>query len=284
MEFALHILGIIAFTMMNGLGYNLVFGKGKILHFGPLGISIVAAYSMYLTQIATGSYLIGIGVSLVCTTIIASVFAWLALRLEPDGLGILTIAVHLALLAVVLNWGSLTRGALGLVGIQRSPGLESLPAITITAAVVAIVWIVFLYWVHRGKLGRSLAALAENEWHAAALGINRKKAYWLAFFISGIGAVIGNFFYHQYVTLVHPSDFIFPLTIFYMMCVVAGRPGSVIGVATSIALLNMLKEGLRFVSLPPAIFGPVRLILFGLILIVAVYVRRKELFPVQRTI
>lgn len=283
-DFFLHILGIVAFTLPNVMGYNLIFGKGKILHFGPLALSIVASYSLFLIQIATGNYLLAVMVSLCLTSAVALLFSWLALRLEPDGLGILTIAMHLAFLSVVLNWTDLTRGALGLAGIVRIPLLNSLPAITLTAALVAALWIIFLQRVDRSWLGRQLAALAENDWHASALGIDRRRVYALAFLISGVGAVITNFFFHQYINLVHPSDFSFASMIFFLMCVVAGRPGSVKGVALAVVLLTVLKEGLRFVPLPHGTLGPLRLILFGLILIVAVYLRRKDLFPVQRTV
>lgn len=283
-EFLLHLLGIVSFTLLNVLGYNLVFGKGKILHFGPLGLSIVSAYSLFLVQIATGNYLLAVLVSLAATSVTALFFVWLALRLDPDGLGLLTIAVHLAFLAAVLNWGQLTRGALGLVGIQRVPLLNSLPAITITGAVAAALWIAFLVFVERSRLGRELQALAENEWHAAALGISRTRVYTQAFLISGVGAVVTNFFFHQYLNLVHPSDFQFATTIFYVMCIVAGGPGSVLGVTLSTTLLILLRECLRFLPLPYAAIGPVRLILFGLILIVAVYLRRKTLFPAQRAV
>jgi ABC-type branched-subunit amino acid transport system permease subunit len=56
------------------------------------------------------------------------------------------------------------------------------------------------------------------------------------------------------------------------------------GVLSSTILLVLLKEGLRFVPLPIAVLGPLRLILFGIILLTAVYVRRDTLFPVQRTV
>ena len=68
------------------------------------------------------------------------------------------------------------------------------------------------------------------------------------------------------------------------MAVVAGKPGSVLGVTFSTVLLVLLKEGLRFLPLPTAVLGPVRLLLFGIILLVAVYVRRDTLFPQQRTV
>ena len=72
--------------------------------------------------------------------------------------------------------------------------------------------------------------------------------------------------------------------VFVVMIVVAGKPGSVIGVTISTFLLIVLQEALRFVPLASSVLGPMRLILFGLILFIAVYIRRDTLFPKEREI
>jgi len=88
----------------------------------------------------------------------------------------------------------------------------------------------------------------------------------------------------QYIRLLHPNDYLFPALIFYVTCVVAGKPGSVIGVTLATTLLVLLKEALRFVPLSASVLGPLRLILFGMILFGVVYWRRDSLFPEQRRV
>lgn len=284
MNYFFHILAMIGIVLPNILGYNLIFGRGKILHFGPIAVSLMSAYAIFLTQRATGSYLLAIPAGLAASLLLSAFFAWLALRLESDALGILTIAMHLAVLAVVLNWVSLTRGALGIPQIPRMTGLETQTAFTLTAITIGILWAFLMHRIHRSGLGRQLSALAENRAHAEALGISRAHTILSAFLISGIGAFFSAFLYPQYVSLLHPNDYQFKDLIFFVMCVVAGGPGSVRGVAIATVLLTCLQEGIRFLPLPYSLIGPVRLIVFGCILIVAVYVRRKEIFPMQRTV
>ena len=96
--------------------------------------------------------------------------------------------------------------------------------------------------------------------------------------------MLTNVQYHQYIYLVHPSDFGYPAFIFFVTVVVAGGPGSVRGCMLSLVLISLLREGMRFLPLSANILGPVRLILFGVILFVAVWVRRDTLFPKQRTV
>lgn len=284
MTYALHLLTMAAISLPVTLGYNLVFGRGKILHFGQIGMSIIAAYAIFLPVMATKSFTLGIVIGIGLTLLIAVLFAWLALRLESDAMGILTIALHLAMYTLVLNWSSLTRGALGIPQIPRFPGFESMPAFAALTLAVAAVWVFILWRIDRSSLGRSLTALAENRHHAEALGISRSKAYLCAFLIAGMGSVLTNIFYPQYLGLLHPNDYRFDSLVFLLMVVVAGKPGSVLGVTLSTFLLVFLREGIRFVPLPYALIGPIRLVLFGLILIIAVYVRRKDLFPKPRTI
>ena len=284
MPFLWHLIAVIAMALPNVLGYNLVFGKGKIFHFGPLGVSIVSAYATFLTLMATQNYPLAIAVGFAASCAIALVFAWLALRLEPDGLGVMSIAVHLALIAVVLNWDGLTRGALGVPGIPRIPYLENAALFACTAVAIAAVWAGILWRVQRGPFGRALSALAENEWHARSLGISRQRTYITAFLLGAVGAMLTNMLYPQYLGLLHPSDFLFPHFIFMMMVVVAGKPGSVLGVVISCILLTLLKEGIRFVAIPSTMVGPVRLLLFGMILFAAVWVRRKEMFVEKRSV
>lgn len=284
MNYLLTLIAVVGFSLPTYLGYNLVFGRAKILHFGPTGTSLVTSYSIFIVERATDSFMLGLLAGLVAGFLISAFFAWLALRLEGDSLGILTIAVHLALLAVVLNWDSVTRGAFGIPNIPRFPGLETLPAFAAFSVFIAVVWVWILWKVDHSWIGRSLAALAEHRIHAEALGINRAKMVFIAFMIAGLGSFLSGMLYPQYLGLLHPNDYGFRFLIYYLMCVVAGGPGNVLGVALSTSLILILQEGLRFAPLPLGVLGPLRLVLFGVILIVAVYARRKELFPQPRTI
>lgn len=284
MDFFWHIVALTAMWIPNPLGFNLIFGKGKIFHFGPIGVSVVTAYAMVIALTATESYLLALLIGLLAALTVSLFFWWLSLRLEPDGLGVITIAVHLALLAIVLNWSSLTRGALGIPYIPRFPFLESAPTFALFALLIATMWFLFLFFLDRSSFGRKLAALSEHEWHAKSLGIDRAQAHLWAFLIGGVGAFLTNMLFPQYIRLLHPNDFTFPVLVSTIMVVVAGRPGSVIGVTIATILITLLREALRFVPMAADVLGPLRLILFGLILFIAVYYRRETLFPQERRV
>lgn len=284
MDFLLHTIVLIGTWLPSLLGYNLLFGKGKVLHFGPLAVSLVSAYVFVLLLKAGSGFLVASSVALVASLLVSAFFAWLSFRLEPDGLGVMSIAVHLSVLAVVLNWNTLTRGALGIPRVPRLPFLDSVGDFALAAFVVSAFCILVVWWVDRGTFGRKLQALAEHDWHAKALGINRKRVHLVAFLIAGIGTTIANVLFVQYLLLLHPNDYQFMNFVFWIMVIVAGKPGSVVGVTLSTILLVFLREGLRFVPLAPDVLGPLRLMLFGMILFAAVFWRRDTLFPHERRV
>lgn len=285
MNFILHIIILACLTIIPALGYNIVFGKGKILHFGQEGIALIASYSLWALMVVKGfSYPSALAASIVATLLIVLLFAWLSLRLEPDGFGVLSIAVHLMVLAIVLNWQEFTRGALGIPKIPRAPWPMDLMSFTAVVIAVTILWSVSIWWLDRGKFGRAIAALSEHPWHAQSLGIERSTVHVIAFLIAGMGSLLSNILYPPYIFLLSPTDYMFPTMIFIMMIVVAGKPGSVIGTIVATFLLVALKEALRFVPLAPSILGPVRLILFGLILFGVVWWRKDAIFPQRRQI
>lgn len=284
MNFLLHILSIIAASLPGILGYNLVFGKGKIFHFGPVGISLATAYATFLTLSATGSYAYAIPAGFAAAAIAALLLAWLSLRLDPDGLAIMTIALHLAALAVVLNWTSLTRGALGIPRIPPFPILASPLSFALGTSAIAAAWTVFLWLLDRSRFGRMLTALAEHEPAAAAIGISRTRTHTISFLIGAAGAAMSGMLLPQYLRLLHPHDYAFSSLVFLVMVIVAGKPGNVRGVLFSTLLLALLKEGLRFLPFPLGLLGPLRLLLFGTILLIAIWLRRDALFPKPRTV
>ena len=284
MNFFWHVLAVIGLTLPHALGYNVVFGRGKIFHFGPVAVSMSAAYAIVVVQGATGSFAAGVLAAVVVTAALSVFFSWLALRLDADGLGVLTIAAHLMMLTIVLNWQDVTRGALGIPGIQRAAFLRDTSSFACVALAVSAAWGLLLWRLDRGPFGRRLAALAEHGWHAQALGIDRWRVQTAAFLLAGCGALLTSMLFPQYLGLLHPNDYRFDGFIFLATAIIAGGPGSVRGVALSTALLVALKEGMRLLPLPLAFIGPLRLALFGVILFAAVAWRRDTLFPRARRV
>lgn len=284
MTFFLHLVAMVGMNLPPSLGYGLMLGKQRIMHFGPLAVSILAAYGTFV-PLSWGwgyplSLCIGLGLSLVGSLC----FALLSLRLPEDAFGVFSLAIHLVLLTVALNWSAVTRGALGIPRIERLPFMESSLEFACWSAACAAAWIAVMLLLDRSRFGRALQALAEHPAQAAALGINRITATAAAFLLAGMGLATGSILFVQYIRLLYPSDYEFPALVFLLMTVIAGRPGSVWGVSLSTVLLVLLREFIRFTPVSAAVKGPAQLVLFGLILFAAIAWRKDTLFPRLRTV
>ncbi len=284
MDFFWHIVVNIGYMLPIVLGYNLVFGRGKILHFGQEGTALLASYSLFLPLYYGWSVWLTIPFSLLVIALFSLFLARLAVRLPADAFAILSIALHLILLALVLNSMSLTRGALGISGIARPFGIDSTMGYAWLCAGVAVAWLVLILHLERSAFGRALAALAQQPQHAEALGINRFRVTTIAFGLAGAGAWLTAALYPPYVRLLHPNDYTFPFMILIVMMTVAGGPGSTVGVAIATTVLIVLKESLRLLPLSPDALGALRLIFFGGILLSALWIQREKLFPPPRAV
>src|SRR3989338_2134909 len=170
MDFFLGLISIIGMTIPSALGYNLIFGKAKILHFGHAGLSIVNGYTVFVLLMATHSYPIALLSGIVSCIMVCAFFSWLSLRLDGDSFGILTVALHLMLLTIVLNWTPVTRGTLCITAIPRMSLIETPLAFAICSVAVSIFWILFFYFLDRSAFGRQVTALSEFRHSASSLG------------------------------------------------------------------------------------------------------------------
>lgn len=284
MTFLFHILSVAGINIPQSLSYGLTLGKQRVMHFGPFAVSILAAYGTFVPLSWGMSYPVSLLIGLSLALLLALFFALLSLRLPEDAFGVFSLAVHLIVLTVVLNWNLVTRGALGIPRIDRFPFMESQAAFAGWSMLLSAFWIAGMVLLDRSPFGRALEALAEHPAQAAALGINRTKFTVIAFLISALGLSVGSILYVQYLHLLYPTDYGFPALVFLLTTVIAGKPGSVLGVSVSTVLLVVLREAIRFTSLPADIKGPVQVIFFGLILFAAIWWRRDKLFSLQRRV
>jgi branched-chain amino acid transport system permease protein len=143
---------------------------------------------------------------------------------------------------------------------------------------------VFFYILSAGSFGRTLRALAEYEQAAATLGKNTRRTRNLAFFFSSSAAGLAGSFFAYYMQYIDPSSFSLAEMVFVLTIVIVGRPGSFLGVIAATVFLLLLPEALRRVDISSAYLGPMRQLLYAVILFVVVWWKRETIFPQQRQV
>jgi branched-chain amino acid transport system permease protein len=140
----------------------------------------------------------------------------------------------------------------------------------------------------RSRIGRAWVAIREDELAAQAMGINTRNIKLLAFALgASFGGVAGGLF-ASLQGFVSPESFGLLESIMVLCMVVLGGMGHVYGVLLGALLLTTLPEILRSTASPiqRALFGDVyvdpealRMLLFGLALILVMLVRPTGLWP-----
>lgn len=289
MDYLIHLAILCGIYMILAQGLNVSFGMGKLFN-----LAHVAAYSIgaYATAILATDYEIGFFGCMLATVLTTAFFALfvagIALRLSDDYFAIGTLAFSFVVSALLINWKSLTRGVLGIPGIPRPIfwgfDMTNNSHFVILIWVFAILALCLVYIYRTSSFGRNLLMQSENVFATAALGINVLKVKTIAFVISSCLAGIAGMFFAYYLNYIDPSSFSLAEMVFVLTILIVGQPGSFWGVFFATLFLVLIPEPLRFIDLPTGILGPMRQLLFALILYLTVLTRKAQLFPVKRQV
>ena len=166
--YAIAILGLIILTGLNG---QISLGHGAFLAVGGYTVAILA-------QRLEISYWIAIPAAAILCAVLGLAIGMVALRLEGVYLALATFSLAIAVPSILKRFGTLTGGVQGIVlqPIATPKALQS--------ALVPEQWLYYLTWalagalflgtwlLLKGRIGRSLRALRDNEIAAVAFGVN----------------------------------------------------------------------------------------------------------------
>src|SRR5712672_3614088 len=260
----------IAITMAVSL--NLINGFTGQFSIGHAGFMAVGAYSSayfsvnYGVRIAAalGDGTLGWIVALLMATLIGATCAGVAgllvgvpsLRLKGDYLAIVTLGFG-QIIVVFLNNIEAIGGARGYSGI---PIVKSVFWIFL----IAILTIVIVYNIVNSAFGRALISIREDELAAEAMGVNTTRYKVMAFVISSAMAGAGG------VLLAHFDGYLNPKSFEFIIMIILGGLGSIVGSVLGAILLTILPEALRS-------FAQYRMVIYSLLLIVLMITRPQGL-------
>lgn len=288
-DYGAHLAILVGIYLILAQSLNLTFGLGQLFNLAHIASYAIGAYTTALLSTeAQSSFLECVIASVVLSGLFSILLGAIALRLSSDYFAIGTLAFSAVVSALLINWKSLTHGVLGIPGIPR-PELagydlyDNRNFLALLAIFVIGIQIAF-FFIIRSPFGRALRALAEYEQAALALGLNTTRIRNLAFLFSSFGAGLAGSFFAYYLNYIDPSSFSLSEMVFVMTIVIVGRPGSFLGVIFSTVFLVLLPEPLRFIEIDSSILGPMRQLLYAVILFAIVWWKRKTIFPEQREV
>ena len=280
-------LSVFVITMIYillALGLNIVVGFCGLL---ALGFAAFYGIGAYITAILAVKY----GLTffpVLFFVIIGSALVGLAsglpvIRLRGDYLAIVTLGLGEIARIFFNNFETLTNGPKGISSIP-GPSFFGFSINTPAGFYYLLLFFVaisirFIRNIENYHIGRSWAAIREDEVAASSVGINITKMKLVAFILGSILAGIAGFLFAQVQTFVSPDSFTFIDSAMVLCAIVLGGLGSIPGVIIGSIILTLLPELLRDV-LPG--FADYRMLFFGVILVLMMLFRPQGIFRNQR--
>lgn len=271
-------LAVLAFIyIIIAIGLNILTGLAGLFSLGHAGLAAMGAYttailSKHLIEVpwlaATGLHVaIGVAAGVVLACLVGALLAYPSLKTRGVYLAVVTISFGWIVWKVLLEWIPVTGGELGIRGVPR-PNIGPLELTTETFYYLVFLFCLASVVVQRNlagsRFGRNFLAIKMSEHAAASLGINVHGAKVQAFVISAFFAGLGGALFAHQQNYVNPDTFGFFDSVFYLLAVLFGGAGTILGPVVGGFVMTLLPEMLHG-------FDMYRLIVYGVIIITVLY-------------
>lgn len=282
MSYALHLLILLGIYLLVAASLNLLIGYAGLLQVAHAAYYGVGAYTASLLTMKLGvAFLPAValgGLTAALLSLFVSLPAW---RFRGDAFVLMSLSVQVVLFAGFYNWVDLTGGPFGLSAIPKPAiyGIElaTRSSICVAYGVMVALCVGMLALLKRSPFGRCLQAIRDDELASRSLGIPARRLKVEAFAIASALVGVAGAMYAAYATYIDPTSFSMDESILMLSMVIVGGTGNVRGPLVGALTLIAIPEILRFAALPDAVAASVRLLAYGLLLVMLMRLRPQGL-------
>lgn len=292
MNYILHLFIYLNIYIIVALSLNIVVGYCGLLTLAHAGYFALGSYAYALATLKLSwgflpSMAIGVGIAVMLSLAI-SLPAW---RFKGDFFVMISLAVQALLFSLFHNWAkpgmeigtwaNLTNGPFGIAGIPK-PAIfgikfDTIGSIFVLSLALAGVCVFVAWLLLSSPWGRLLKALRDDELATRGLGKNVRIVKVQALAVAcGMVAVAGAI-YASYVRYIDPNAASLDWSILMLCMVIVGGLGNFRGPLVGALVLLAIPEGLRFAHIPDAVAANIRLMAYGLLLVVIMHFRPQGL-------
>ena len=283
MNYLLHILVMLEIYILLALSANQKVGLSGLLSLAQAVFYGLGAYTAAITITKFGfSYWSALPVAILICVIAALLFSFVAGKVRELYFSLATLALQIIFFSVAYNWIPVTNGSYGISGISNPEifGLKinTPPSFALFGGIWVLVVIFFYVWFLKTPISRLIQATRDDQIAVLSLGKNPNYYKRISIMLSAVIAGIAGTLYATYTTYIDPSSFTLDESILILSIVLIGGAGRIIGPITGAVIYILLPELLKFLQMPDSIAANMRMILFGLLLVLIVRFKPKGLF------
>lgn len=302
-DYIANILANVAIFGVITLGLDVQWGWAGLLDLTYFSFAACGAYTYAVFAMPphapTVTYILGLSwpvplsilMAMVVTGVFAAVVGAVALkRLRPEYLAIVTLSLGLLLMQIVTQVQGFLDGTDGLFGIPAPlPGSLAVSSnaypvyFLVLCLVVVAICTVVLQRLHKSGFGRAVRAVRDSDAAAQAFGYNAFDVKLKAFVTGAVFAGLGGALLAGYLTAFNTGAWAPAETFLLFVAVLIGGRGRPVGVLVGVAIVSGgLQEATRYLpEIPghPGGIAALRLVLIGVLMIVAVRLRPQGMLP-----
>ena len=262
--YQLYIIALVGLTAIVGVGLNVLVGLTGQISLGHVAFYALGAYAVgIVTTKLEWSFWLALPFAGLIAGLAGALLAIPALRVRGPYLAMVTIAFGFVVEQGAAEWGALTGGWSGLLGIPTPSvfgfsfqereiaffvlGL-TVPALILYARLATSPW------------GKAMRAVRNSETASLSIGLDPTLIRTTAFALSAIAAGVAGGVFASMTNFISPESFPFFQSILFLLVVMIGGPERVIGPLVGALIVVLLPEVLSFLA-------EYRLLFVGLLLI-----------------
>ena len=266
--YAHFILALVALTTVVGVGLNVLLGLAGQVSLGHVGFYAIGAYVGAILTLKGVDFWLAWPIAGLVAGAVGAVLALPALRVTGPYLAMVTIAFAFIVQHGTIEWRDLTGGQNGLMGIVP----PSIGRVVFAEREMALLATLLaggsLFVFHRlagSAWGRAMLAVRDTETAARSIGLNPVTIKTVAFTVSAVFTGLAGAIFAPLMMFVAPDSFPFSQSILFLLAVIVGGAGFVLGPAVGAAVTVVLPELLSSLA-------EYRLLFFGALLLVVLWI------------
>lgn len=257
---------LICIVGMVTMGLNLLTGYTGLISLGQAGLYAIGAYTGALLGVKLGmNFFPALIISTLFAAVIGALLAYPTIRVSGVYFAMVTIAFGLVVENILVEWHGLTKGPVGIDGIPpvqigsfklKEQHYFYLVALSFFLCIILVKNLV------QSKYGRSFKAVGVSQIGAETSGINALAMRSLAFIFSAAWAGAAGHYFAYLNLYLSPEIFQFDTSILFLVIIIFGGLGTILGPVLGTAILVILPEVLqRFADYRLIVYGGLILIL-----------------------
>lgn len=286
MDYLFTTLALIGVYCILALSTNFLMGYAGIFTMAQGAVFGVGAYSVALLMKMGFSFWPSLLVAVLAASICNILITLPSLRAGGLYFIVASFGFQVIMSDLFLNLGNITGGNAGIPGIPK-PVIFGLTIDTPLkqAIFVGIFLLVFFYLAHRlfrSPFGELVEAMRQEETAVEALGKSILNLKVVNAILGGVYAGIAGGLYAPLISYIDPSSFDVHTSFYTVVLVVIGGAATLLGSIVGPVVLVILPQLISFLPVDPTIAGPMKQMIYGVLLILFMLFRPEGLITKKK--